>query len=670
MRKVMQSAAPIALAITTVAAASLVPATASAQSSEWDVSGFAESALYVREGIGVSKFRNTLQLEASREFGNVGPFSNFTVAGVLRGSYDGVYDITDEYGKGSGSALNFTSVGVPAQTLSPCQTGAIPSLTTPYGSSPISSGFPIVLPPGCDPAVFIPSAFGFDTNINPNSGLAFLGRNLHGANSGVILAYPTQPCDIDPRGCIDGYLDFTENQLKFPEFNDELDFIRELYIDGTLPVGDGGTELGIRLGRQQVVWGRTDLFRVLDVINPVDYSRHNIYDELEDIRIPQWMVNAELRFGATGPFSDLNLSGVYNFDKFRPNNLGQGGTPYSILDAGSFFRAMNTCWEVGCTVGNFAGGGVTTDFGPGQIGIRRANVPDGHDQFGVKLEGVVNEIGFSLNYAEYHSQLPTLRGGIPAQNSFTGQPDTVWPYLIAFDIDFPEVKLYGGSLDIYNDALGVAIRLEGAYTTGEEFANTLQERLFSESDVLRYVVGVDRTFFVPGMPSNSGLLVSGQVFGEHILDHQLEETAGSSLGIPGFGPAGIPNWKDNWTSTLLLRQPFKNGLVNAQVITAYDIRAKAGAVAPSVEWLISDSWKLTVGANLKFGKGAFAFDDCRTCNPWTPFTATPLHPVVGGLPQPGTVGLSGFEPLGRFRQGPLGSALTEDEVQVTIRYRF
>jgi hypothetical protein len=24
------------------------------------------------------------------------------------------------------------------------------------------------------------------------------------------------------------------------------------------------------------VWGRTDLFRVLDVLNPVDYSRNNI----------------------------------------------------------------------------------------------------------------------------------------------------------------------------------------------------------------------------------------------------------------------------------------------------------------------------------------------------------------------------------------------------------
>jgi hypothetical protein len=33
-------------------------------------------------------------------------------------------------------------------------------------------------------------------------------------------------------------------------------------------------------------------------------------------------------------------------------------------------------------------------------------------------------------------------------------------------------------------------------------------------------------------------------------------------------------------------------------------------------------------------------------------------------------GLGGFEPLGRFRSGPIGMAQQEDEAQITIRYRF
>ncbi len=67
------------------------------------------------------------------------------------------------------------------------------------------------------------------------------------------------------------------------------------------------------------------------------------------------------------------------------------------------------------------------------------------------------------------------------------------------------------------------------------------------------------------------------------------------------------------------------------------------------------------------GDGARKFDDCRSCNPWDPFTQTPG--VVNH--QPGeSAGLGGFEPLGRFKSGPIGMAQEEDEVQLTVRYSF
>jgi len=36
----------------------------------------------------------------------------------------------------------------------------------------------------------------------------------------------------------------------------------------------------------------------------------------------------------------------------------------------------------------------------------------------------------------------------------------------------------------------------------------------------------------------------------------------------------------------------------------------------------------------------------------------------------GMAGLTGYEPLGRFRAGPIGMANKEDEVFVTVRYKF
>ncbi|WP_278463346.1 DUF1302 family protein [Stutzerimonas kunmingensis] len=609
----------------------LTPLTSVMAEEEMQFTGFYENATFVRDSAGLSKFRNTVQVNADKKFGTLGQlnFNNVAFHGTFRATYDGVYDLnSSEYGSGAGGAVNLENNIAGAGS------------TVPHGGG--------IRPPG--------TFFGFNDARNPNEGMIVLGENLHKTRGGVAFGVPVRPCDKDSRGCIDDYLDYSSNDLRFPEFNERLDFIRELYVDfdNQLPNGD---ILSWRLGKQQVIWGRTDLFRVLDVINPVDYSRNNIYDELEDIRIPMWIAKADWRMGAGEVFDDLNLSFVWNFDKFRPHNLGQCGQPNSILDAGCFFRGMNNLWENGSTVANFAGGNIATDFGPGQIGIRKAHMPSwslSNSQFGIKLEGVYGDFGFSLNALTYRSQLPSLRGGIPAQNAFTGET-AVWPGLIAFDIHFPRVNLIGGSMDYYSQAIDTVFRVEVAHTEGEEFANTLQSRLFSESDVTRYVIGADKNIFIPFLNPGRAFLFSGQLFGQHIYEYQLEDRP--------LGKAGMPDWEQNWIGTLLVKGWWMNDRLSPQIIVAHDFKAQATAIAPSVEYLFSDNLKIVAGANLKVGRGAREFDDCRSCNPWDPFTGY-------GLPEGVTAGLSGYEPLGRFRAGPIGMAQKEDELQLTLRYSF
>ena len=565
----------------------LTPLTTTVAAEDTRVNGYVENATYGREGVGLSKFRNTLQLELEKKAGDVGIFSNVGFNATLRGSYDGVYDLNDdEYGRNAGG---------------PVQLQDLPQGTVPHGSGVGSPASAIPLPPG--------NTFGFDVSQNPNDGMVVLGEHLHSQNNGVAFGVPVRPCDKDDRGCINGYLDKDSNDLRFQEFNDRADFIRELYADFDINF-DNGNILSTRLGKQQVIWGRTDLFRVLDVINPVDYSRNNIYDELEDIRIPMWILRTDYRMGPTEvfdglAFDDLNFQVVWNFDKFRPHDIGQCGQPNVILDAGCFFRGMNNLWENGGTVANFAGatpdGGLATDFGPGQIGIRKAHMPSwslSNTQLGLKLEGVYGDLGFSLNALTYRSQLPSLRGGIPATNGFTGET-AVWPSLIAFDIHFPRVNLVGGSLDYYSQGIDTVFRVEREQRT--------------------------------------------------------------------YGEAGIPDYEHNWTATLLMQGFYMNGRLTPKIITAHDFRAQATAIAPSVDWLVNDNFKLTLGGNFKVGNGAREFDDCRSCNPWDPFTQTPG--VTGQ--QPGeSAGLGSYEPLGRFKSGPIGMAQKEDEIQLTARYSF
>ena len=51
------------------------------------------------------------------------------------------------------------------------------------------------------------------------------------------------------------------------------------------------------LGKQQVVWGKADGLKVLDIVNPQSY-REFILEGFDDSRIPQWLANIETTVGA------------------------------------------------------------------------------------------------------------------------------------------------------------------------------------------------------------------------------------------------------------------------------------------------------------------------------------------------------------------------------------
>lgn len=647
-------------------AATAAPAT-EAQPSPWKVDIYYENDSRYRgkdetgERVGLSKFRNTLQLDAERALSDGWSFKS-----ILRGTFDGVHRINDdEYGKKAGGSVSLGSTAVPG------------------GAVPFGGGLNQAAVAG---AFGLPNnKFGFNSTdpnaprYNPNAGLRVLGDRWHNVTgtSEAALAVPVRPCNVDRRGCANfgGYGNDSRSDLEAPEFNERLDFLREIFVKKTFGLADGQS-LFVKVGKQQVVWGRTDLFRVLDVINPVDYSRNNIYDELQDIRIPMWIAQAEYRMGGSELMQERNLQVVWNFDKFRANNLGQCGSANVILDAGCLFRGLKNVWDNGGTVANFAsatgtGAGpfLATDFGPNQIGLRNVHLPSWNlknTQLGLKYEGVTQTgLSFSVNALTYRSQLPSLHAfNNGAINPFTGGVGNIdvgngvppVQRLIAFDMVFPRVNMIGGSLDFAVEPINTAVRLEGAFTSGEEFANTKRAQLYSKNKVFRSVIGLDRPTIVPFINPLRTTLFSAQLFYQHIFDHELERGP--------FGRVGMPDWEDNVVATLLMKAFLVNDRVSPQLITAYDVQARAYAIAPSVDWLISDKLKVSFGFNHKGGKNSrYEFDDCRSCNPYPPFTT-----YAGGGPASG--GLSSIEPLGRFRAGPLGASQNEDEAFISVRYQF
>jgi hypothetical protein len=194
--------------------------------------------------------------------------------------------------------------------------------------------------------------------------------------------------------------------------------------------------------------------------------------------------------------------------------------------------------------------------------------------------------------------------------------------------------------------------------------------MFSESDVVRWVIGMDRPTFIPFLNKHRSFLLSLQVFGQHLLDHQSASV--NAQGLPTAGQVGMVDWEDNYITTFLFQGNYLNDRLTPQILTAYDFEAGSGAVAPSLDWKINNNWRVIALVNIKFGDGAQASDDNRTANVFPPFTcAVPLVPDPADCGMSfSSLGVSGFEPLGRFRAGPIGSAINEDEFQLTIRYRF
>ncbi len=532
---------------------------------------------------------------------------------------------------------------------------------------------------GANGAIPLPGTGGTINSVNnPNRGLRFAAEELYDyTDGGTVLATPVRPCDDDSRGCINDYMDRDLNELRFREFNDHWDWLRELYLNMTIPTFGGRNELNLRVGRQQVVWGRTDLFRVLDVVNPIDFGRQNIYAEFEDSRIPQGMINAEYRLGPVAFFEDLNFQLLYKFEEFRPHDLGQGGEPYAILGAGNLFRALKNCWDNGCTVGNFPVTGVAVDFPSGSIGIRDADVPDDED-IGARIEGVFKGVGFSLNALYYRSQFPSLRGGIAVNDPFvgpaSGSDPQFYPYNFGFEIEFPRLMMYGASADWYWDWATTSFRIETTYTQDEEFADTSNVNLYNDSDVWRFVFGFDRPTFIPFLNKNRAFLISGQVFYQEILDHNKDSS--NSAGFPTIARIGFQDWAQNVFLTLLVQGNYLNDRLTPQVLAAYDTQAQALVVGPSLEYKPSNNWLFKVLVNWKWTNNnpAEDADDNRTANIFPPATCAP--PLLGPPPNPAcfssysSFGGRGFEPLGRFKSGPIGTAAKEDELQFIVRYQF
>ena len=104
-----------------------------------------------------------------------------------------------------------------------------------------------------------------------------------------------------------------DKSFMFPENG-----FREMNLD--VDFGDVmGHRLSMKLGRQQIVWGESDLFRSLDIVNPLRLDQSGFIGEaFEDFRTPIWAVKFLYDLGNIGSLiSNAGLE-VFYTPRWRP----------------------------------------------------------------------------------------------------------------------------------------------------------------------------------------------------------------------------------------------------------------------------------------------------------------------------------------------------------------
>ncbi|MEA1879487.1 MAG: DUF1302 family protein [Campylobacterota bacterium] len=81
---------------------------------------------------------------------------------------------------------------------------------------------------------------------------------------------------------------YSKNELK--EQRSEVELF-DAYVEGSIT-----DSLDVKIGRQVLVWGRSDTIRITDVLNPLDNRRPGMVD-IEDLRLPVGMVKFDYFMG-------------------------------------------------------------------------------------------------------------------------------------------------------------------------------------------------------------------------------------------------------------------------------------------------------------------------------------------------------------------------------------
>jgi hypothetical protein len=546
-------------------------------------------------------------------------FDRFEYFIELRPQYESIYDIDDKFGNGrKGEGKRFVSgrSGYP---------------------KPGNQGFLRAF--GLNPghyAGFWPKEEGAGASVE------FLHALVPGSKYGV------QGRDRDSRSR--GYygLDASQNDLRYGmtrETNMDLYYpVREAYFDFFWK-GLGGRNW-LRVGKQQHVWGKADFFRLQDIVNPVNFGDHFFIDLFDDTRIPLWSVLLEHRFGTIGPLRDVAGSIVWVFDRYTSLGFGHSAQPWSIgfgrtLDAFAFgndlfgqalfgherndvnmalhrnaapawnlknsgigmrweatlgnFRLQLTDWFAFQDVAAFGWDRINVFDVPGCNEVLPAADPNNPMSVGgegatVSFDGGANTIPMRINVKPKHIRMRDAGAVANVKGKYKrARYANLCGLGGSLSARYRKQNTLGLSVDWFEPNTGLVFRTEASWTANALVTDTTKSDLFADTNIYRWVLGIDRPTFIRFLNPTRSFFLSMQAFGTHLPDVNA-------------GRFGNPNGaQDNFIFTFFVQnQYFRDQLVYL-LFGAYGTTGVDGTLGGNAEYLLTNHWSVQIGVTAFLG---------------------------------------------------------------------
>ena len=342
-----------------------------------------------------------------------------------------------------------------------------------------------------------------------------------------------------------------------------------------------------RIGKQIVVWGETDGFRLMDQINPLDQRRGFADVEFETTIIPIWLVRAEYYPPiSTGWLQDLGFEFTFNPNAdFIPNLPIRLGNDV----AGIWAPEILTSFPL-------------SPGGKAHVGSQLLDIkdPDEFDpegfEYGFRLKTIIREAIITLNYFYGRDNDPALRMAPKFPHITTSAYDDrliIHPFM---EGRHPLFRFVGGtfSRDInplqFSPLGGVApvLRIEALYAFDNTFATTLDD--FEETDELRWAIGIDWKLRIPILNPKRTFLISTQFYHRRFHDYPS--------GYDLVNPATGSNFEhaDNYQATLLIDTAYFHEKLKPSIFWLRDITDRGNFFRFQTVYEYTNEWAFTIGA--------------------------------------------------------------------------